>query len=173
MSDVTPPPMMAATPPTATVAVARSLWLASFVVGAAALVVAFLTRDAQLAQLRDLVEDIAGTMTTARRDSVTTTIFLGSLGVLAVFIGLEALLLRSMSARRPNMRWFLLLALALHIAVGTFATGFVSLGDQGLIVTVFLIGEAVLASLALVVTFLPGTRAWFHRQPEPAGNQPD
>ena len=58
LSNASPAPIKAPTPPPGTVTASRSLWIASFVVGFLAIGVAFLARAAQVDELQELIGDL-------------------------------------------------------------------------------------------------------------------
>jgi hypothetical protein len=169
MSDKTPPPAQLPTSPTGPVKVSRFLWLGSFVVGLAVLAFAFLSRDDQIERLSDVIAEVEPGRAAATLTSAATIVFWSSIGAIAVVVVVEALLLRAVVRRHRWAQWAQLLVLLAHTGVVLLAGSFLALGDQGLLIAGLLIVQLLLGVVALIVSVLPGSGAWFRAQNEPDG----
>ncbi|WP_411722233.1 hypothetical protein [Mycetocola sp.] len=158
------------TKPTGPVKVARFLWLASFVVGLAVLAFAFLSRDDQIKRLSDVIADVDPNRAAETLTSAATIVFWSSFGAIAVVVVLEALLLRAVLRRHRWAQWAQLLVLLAHTGVVLLAGTFLALGDAGVLIAALLIVQLVLGVVALVVSVLPGSGAWFQTQTDPGAD---
>lgn len=167
MSDSTPAPLRKAPPPATTVRVARSLWLTSAVVAAAAVVFAFLSRDQQLAPFAALIAEVQPDVGADDREPLAATIIIGSLAALAVVIVIELLLVRTMTTKgRGAARWGLLAIGVVNALLCVVASAYVTEGQYGALSAGLLVGQLVLAGAALVTGFLPSATGWFRSQDE-------
>jgi hypothetical protein len=174
MSDLTPAPIVRPVHPGGAVKVARMLWLLSFAVGLVAVVIVFLSRDAQIDRLRDIVKDLEPDQATETLEAVATVVFWGSLGVVVIVIVIESLLLLLMMRGRAGARWALLFLVIVQAAAGVLASAFlVSSGGEGTAVFLLLAAALVLASAALVAGALPGAGTWFRAKHEARGHRPE
>lgn len=171
MSDTTPAPLRRTAPPSQTVKVARTLWLFSFAAGLLAVVFAFLSRNVQIANLRDIVQELKPGQDADTLQAVAVLVFWVSLLAIVVVVIIEALLLVGLMRRRPGLRWALLaVVLVLQVGAGVLASAFlVSPSAEGTTVFAILVASLLLAGAALVVGALPSASAWFRGKDEPRG----
>ncbi len=168
MSDVTPPPVKPPPKAPAAVANARRLLLVSFVAGFVVITFGFLSRNTRVEELRTFVTDFDADADAAAIDTTANVLFWASLGALTAVIVLEAFLLQAMMRRHGSARWVLIFVLALHAAVALFAGELLTLGEEGLVMTIALVAQLLLAGAALISAFLPGSWRWFRKRDDPA-----
>jgi hypothetical protein len=156
--------------PSGPVKVARFLWLTSFVIGLAVIAFAFLSRIDHVERLSDVIADVDPGRAEATLDTVATIVFWSSLGAVALILVIEALLLHAVVRRHRWAQWAQLVVLLIHACVVLFAGTFIALGDQGMLIAVLLIAQLLLGGIALVVSVLPGSGAWFRANNEPHGS---
>ncbi|MBG6217279.1 hypothetical protein IWX75_001734 [Arthrobacter sp. CAN_A6] len=162
MSDPKPPPALAPREPNTEVRVSGRLWTASFLVGALALVVAFLDRTTHLDFLRETAGGLGTGLEPDEIDIVIGLAFWGTLGALLFVILVEMILVRPLLRGGGWARWALLGALVLQIGAALLATAFLAGSGTGFQpVPLLAIASAVLACAALVACLLPGATRWF------------
>jgi len=162
MSNAVPPPVTRAVAPPPLVRYVGALWLMAGVVGAVALVFAFLDRDTHLAGLRETAAGLDGTADAARLDQVAALAFWGTLAVFAVVLVLEALLVRPLLRGRGAVRWALLLVLLLDVGAVLLVSAFLGDDSAGFQPTPQLAGvQLAAATLAFVLGVLPPASRWF------------
>jgi hypothetical protein len=165
MSDRTPAPVLQPIVPTRQVKAARTLWLVSFAAGSIAILFAFVSRDEQLGRLRDLITGLAPERDPETLAALASLVFWGTLGLLALVIVIEAILLRVMMRGRGGARWALMLVLFLNAGVLLIADALViAPGDEGLYLRICLVAQLALAGVGLVLSLFPGASAWFRAQ---------
>ena len=162
ISDASPAPIKAPTPPPASITASRSLWLVSFVLGFLAIGVAFLARTAQVDELQDLIRDLMPDESDATLERAAQLVFWSCIGALVLVMVVEALLLRLVMNRRRGVRWALVLFLFGHAAVAVAADAFLALGDTGVYLRLLLAAQLLLAALAAIVGLFPGAGRWLH-----------
>jgi hypothetical protein len=172
MSDRTPPPATLSRTPTGPVKISRYLWLTSFVIGLAVLAFAFLARNDHIERLSTVIADVEPDRAAETLDTVALIVFWSSLGAIALVILIEALLERAVVRRHRWAQWAQLLVLVVHTGVVLLAGAFIALGNEGLLIAVFLVVQLLLGGMALVVSVLPGSGAWFRAKNEPDGSDP-
>jgi hypothetical protein len=168
MSDLTPPPVRAKTPPPPVVATSRVLWLLSFVAGFLVIAFAFLSTDARLERLREFVADIDADAPAETLDGAASALFWIVVGALGVVLLLEAALLGAMLKQRRFARWVAIPVVAVQIAVILVANELLALGAEGPYFSIALIVQLALAGAALVASFLPGSGPWFRERHDTA-----
>ncbi len=139
-----------------------ALWLLGSVVGVAALVFAYLDRDAHLARLRETAAGIDAGADAARLDQVAAIAFWGTLALFAVVLVAEALLARPLVRGRGGVRWVLLVMLALNVGAVLLVVAFLGEDSAGFQPTAHLAGvQLALAALAFLLCLLPPAARWF------------
>ena len=132
-----------------------------FLAGIAAVVIAFYAGDEQRSALQDVLAGLLPEETAATLERIATVLFWVTLGAILVVILVESLLLSRMMGRHGGVRWLMLLVLAVHAVVAVFADAFLSGGDVGIFLRLLLLAQLLLAGVALILSFLPGTGRWF------------
>ncbi len=161
LSYAAPAPIAVVPPVPATVRLARTLWLLSFVAGVAVLVGSFLSRDGHLERLRTVVDGMAPGGDAEAVSTASGIVFWGSVGALLLVILLEAALLGAILARHGWARWALVPLLAAHAVVTLLATAFLMPeGESANYVMVLWGAQLLLALVGLVLLFLPASSAW-------------
>lgn len=160
MSNRSPAPISAPTPPPAAITASRSLWITSFVVGFLAIGVAFLARVSQVDELQELIGDLMPGESEDTVERASAIVYWSCVGGIMLIIVLEALLLRLVTNRRRGIRWAMLLFLIVHAAIAVVADAFLSIGDTGIYLRLLLAAQLLLALLAAVVALLPGSGRW-------------
>lgn len=147
---------------------ARSLWLASFAAGVAALLFVVFDQERRTEPLRKIVDDLAPDRDGGTLDAVVALVFWGSFGAMAFIIVIEMLLLWAVMRRHGWARWTLLVVLLLHAGAALLADSFLAApGNDGLHIRLFLLAQLVFALVATVAMLLPGTGAWFRAEHKP------
>ena len=164
MSDVTPAPVKRSVPHNTTIAALRVMWAATFVVGLTAILVAFLSRDKQLEELRVAVADLGSTFDSGSTGSAAAAFFTAALAAVGIVILVELVLLRAMLDGHGWSRWVLLPVVILHIGVAIAAAAVLALGNGGITIATLLGAQLVLACAATLVGFLPKSSEWLRRQ---------
>lgn len=164
MSNAAPAPVPVKVPLPRSMRAARALWIASFVPGASVIVLAFLSQEAHLGRLDELVAELAAQQGIEAPDAAAPIAFWGSIGALALVTAIEVILISAMLRGRGGVRWALLAVLPLHLGVVLLADAFLGLGDYGAVFSVLLLGQLLLAAFAVVLSVLPRSSAWFRLQ---------
>ena len=165
MSDSRPAPVLQSAKPTRQVKWARTLWLVSFGAGSIALLFAFVSRDEQLSRLRELVTDLAPEQDAATLAALASLVFWGALGLVALVIVIEAIVVRVMMRGHGGARWALMIMLVVNAGVVLIADALViAPGDEGLYLRICLIAQLALAGVGLVLSLVPGAGRWFRAE---------
>ncbi len=156
-----PPPITAAVVPPGTARLSRSLWVASFVAGIAVVVLSFLGRDAHFERLKGVIGGMVPDGDAQAVEGATAVVFLGSLAMIALVVAMEAVLLAILFKRRVWARWTLAPLVLLHAVVTVITADFVVAPDpDGVLATVLLASQFILAAAGLILLFFPSTTAW-------------
>lgn len=156
-----PPPIAAAVVPPGTARLSRSLWVASFVAGIAVVVFGFLGRDANFERLKGVIGGMVPDGDAQAVEGSTAVVFLGSLAMIALVVAMEAVLLAVLFKRRVWARWTLAPLVLLHAVVTVITADFVvAPGPDGVLATVLLAAQFILAAAGLILLFFPSTTAW-------------
>ncbi|UKA49051.1 hypothetical protein LFT48_16620 [Arthrobacter sp. FW305-123] len=157
----TPPPIAAVPKPPAPARVSRSLWVASFLAGIAVVATGFLGRDSHFERLKGVIGGMVPDGDADALEGTTAVVFLGSLTMLALVIAMEAILLAVAFKRRVWARWALAPLVLLHAVVTVITADFVvAPGGDGILTTVLLAAQFILAAAGLILLFLPATTTW-------------
>jgi hypothetical protein len=137
------------------------LWAASFVAGIAVVVISFLARDSHFDRLKGVIAGKLPDGDAPAIEGATGVVFLGSLAMLALVVAMEAVLLAVAFKRRSWARWLLAPMILLHAVVTVITASYVvAPGGDGVLSTVLLAVQYVLAAAGLILLFLPSTTAW-------------
>lgn len=94
-------------------------------------------------------------------DGATAVVFLGSLAMIALVVAMEAVLLAALFKRRVWARWALAPLVLLHAVVTVITADFVvAPGADGVLATVLLAAQFILAAAGLILLFFPSTTVW-------------
>jgi hypothetical protein len=166
MSDDTKPPVLRKIPVPRVVKLARTLWIFSFVLGGAAVLIAFLSHQTLTAELTTTL----GRLTPGySEDEVATFVdiaYWSCIAGLGVVITAEAILLGFVLNRRGGARWLQLLILVLHVVVVVVALAFLAIGDWGALVALLLPSGLVLAVTGWVLCLVGPANRWFRLKDE-------
>jgi hypothetical protein len=166
MSDDSKPPVLRKIPVPRVVRIARILWIFSFVLAGAAVLIAFLSHQTLTAELTTTL----GRLTPGySEDEVATFVdvaYWSCIAGLGVVITSEAILLGFVLNRRGGARWLQLLALALHVVVVVIALAFLAIGDWGAIVALLLPSGLLLAVTGWVLCLVGPANRWFRLKDE-------
>ncbi|XAS71427.1 hypothetical protein VUN82_20430 [Micrococcaceae bacterium Sec5.1] len=155
------PPIEALLRPPRPALLARSLWIASFVAGIAVVITSLLARDSHLDRLKSVIAGKLPDGDALAVEGATAVVFLGSLAMLALVVAMEAVLLAVAFKRRSWARWLLAPLILLHAVVTVITADYVvAPGGAGVLSTVLLAVQYVLAAAGLILLFLPSTTAW-------------
>ena len=166
MSDDSKPPVLRKIPVPRVVRIARTLWIFSFVLAGAAVLIAFLSHQTLTAELTTTL----GRLTPGySEDEVATFVdiaYWSCIAGLGVVITSEAILLGFVLNRRGGARWLQLLALALHGVVVVVALAFLAIGDWGAIVALLLPSGLLLAVTGWILSLVGPANRWFRLKDE-------
>jgi hypothetical protein len=166
-----PSPLETLTPTPRAVAASFLLWLASLVVGFAAVGYAYTRFDELRPALRSVIRDRDANITAESLEQVVSASLYVALGTLLAFLVVELLLLAPMRRGRNWAR--ILLATVGLVSMPTFilVRGVLAAEQQPVAKDYILIGlglQTLLMLLAFVAMFLPSASAWFRRDKVPA-----
>lgn len=167
MSDQTKPPVLKQIPMPKIVKVARSLWIFSFVLGGAAVFIAFISRDALVAELTTTLGRLAPGYDEEEVAALVDLVYWSSIAGVAVAIAIEAVLLGVLLNRRGGARWLQLIMLALHAGAVLVASAFLAVGDWAGLIELLLLAGLVLAIVGWVLCLFPAAGRWFRVRDEP------
>ena len=156
-----PPPITAVVKPPGAARLSRTLWVASFVSGIAVVVFGFLGRDASFERLKGVISGMVPEGDAQSVEGATAVVFLGSLAMIALVVAMEAVLLAVLFKRRVWARWTLAPLVLLHAVVTVITADFVvAPGADGVLTTVLLAAQFILAAAGLILLFFPSATAW-------------
>lgn len=171
------PVLVKATPPFS-IRASQFFWILSFAVGAFTVVYMFVIRQ----DLLPLITDVAKAVTDGREDrtyeNAADIIFWVVFGMVVGLLFAQITMFVSFMGRRPQIRWWQLLTLALQGLLVLLSPEWVALGAKGAPLQSLLAAQAALVLLALLASILPKAIAWSARRfdvrrgPEGTG-QPD
>ncbi len=165
MSDSTPAPVRRLSPLTRTLLAARWLWLASIALGLIAGFFVFIYRADQIDRLKQMITELDATRAAETVNALSLLVFWGALGILALVLVLEAIMLSVMLRGHGAARWALLFLLVLNAGTVLLADAVLLPPDgNGPYLWLLLIAQFVLAGAAFVCSLLPGASGWFRAQ---------
>ncbi|MDQ2662332.1 MAG: hypothetical protein M3Y52_10720 [Actinomycetota bacterium] len=167
MSDQTKPPVLKPIPMPKIVKIARTLWILSFVLGGAAVFIAFLSRDALVAELTTTLGRLAPGYDEGEVAALVDLVYWSSIAGMAVVIAIEAVLLGILLNRRGGARWVQVIVLALHAGAVLVASAFLAIGDWAGPVELLLLAGLLLAFAGWVVCLFPAASRWLRVRHEP------
>lgn len=157
------PVMYKATPPFS-VRLSQFFWILSFGVGGFTAVYLFVIRQ----DLLPLITETAKTVTEGRSEQTYETaadiVFWVVFGSMIALLLMQITLLVSFMGRRPQVRWWQLLTLALLALLVVLSPEWVARGSQGAPLQPLLAAQAALVLLALLSSILPKAIAWSARR---------
>ena len=166
MSDDTKPPVLRRIPVPRVVKVARTLWILSFVLGGAAVFIAFISQDTLIAELTETIGRLAPGYSEDDVSALVDAVYWSSIAGLGLVITIEAVLLAFVMNRRGGARWLQLLVLALQTGVVLVASAFITVGDWGGLVELLLLAGLALAVVGWVLCLVAPARRWFRMTDE-------
>jgi len=170
LSDHTPAPIREILKPPPAVKRVRFLWILSFASGLIAGIFAFFARDEILEHVRGLINGLERGDDQQTVEALAVVVFWGTLGMLALVILIEAVLLGVLMRRHGKVRFVLLAMLLVNGAVTLLADAFLAApGDQELGIRVLLVLQLVLAGAAVVASVLGGASQWFRAENQARG----
>lgn len=166
MSDQRKPPVLRTYPAPGVVKTARALWIFSFVIGGAAVFIAFLSGETLIAELTEVLARLAPGYDADAVTSLVDLIYWASLGGLGLIIAIEAILLAILLNRRGGARWVQLPVLIIHAGAVLVGSAFLGIGDWGALIEVLLVAGFVIAFAGWVLTLFPSAQRWFRIRDE-------
>ncbi|WP_448809648.1 hypothetical protein [Agromyces bauzanensis] len=166
LSDETKPPVVRPVPTPGVVKTARTLWLLSFVLGGAAIFIAFLSREALVDELTAQLGRLAPGYDADEVASLVDVVYWSSVAGLALVIMIEGVLLGSLMNRRGGARWLQVIVLMVHAGAVLVGSAFLAVGDRGVFVAPLLAAAFVVALTAWVLCLLPAANRWFRIRDE-------
>lgn len=166
MSDNTKPPVFRKIPVPRVVKLARTLWIFSFLLGGAAVLIAFLSHETLTAELNTTLGRLTPGYSEQEVATFVDVAYWSCIAGLGVVIAFEAILLGFVLNRRSGARWLQLLVLALHAAVVLVALAFLAVGDWGALVALLLPSGLLLAVTGWVLCIVGPANRWFRLKNE-------
>ena len=166
LTDETKPPVLRAIPTPRVVRTARTLWILSFVLGGAAVFIAFLSRDAIVEELTERLGRLAPGYDAGEVASLVDVVYWSSIAGLGIIITIEAVLLGSLMNRRGGARWLQLLVLVVHAGAVLVGSAFLAIGERALLVAALLVAGFVLCVVAWALCLAPAAGRWFRMRDE-------
>lgn len=157
------PVLVKATPPFS-IRLTQLLWILSFGVGAFNVVYLFVIRQELLPLIADRAETVTAGRSQQAYESAADIVFWVVFGMLVAVVLAQITLLVSFMSRRPQVRWWQLLTLALLSLVVVLSPGWVAQGPQGAPLQPLLAAQAALVLLALLISILPPALGWSARR---------
>ncbi|WP_188742918.1 hypothetical protein [Agromyces bauzanensis] len=161
LTDETKPPVLRAIPTPGVVRTARTLWILSFVLGGAAVFIAFLGRDGIVDELTERLGRLAPGYDADEIASLVDVVYWSSIAGLGLIITIEAVLLGSLMKRRGGARWLQLIVLVLHAGAALVGSAFLAIGDRALLMAALLMVGFVLCVVAWGLCLAPAANRWF------------
>ena len=166
LTDETKPPVLRTIPTPRVVRTARTLWILSFVLGGAAVFIAFLSRDAIVEELTERLGRLAPGYDADEVASLVDVVYWSSIAGLGIIITIEAVLLGSLMNRRGGARWLQLLVLVVHAGAALVGSAFLAIGERALLVAALLVAGFVLGVVAWALCLAPAANRWFRMRDE-------
>jgi hypothetical protein len=166
MSVDTKPPVLRKIPVPKVVKAARTLWILSFVLGGAAVFIAFISRDTLIAELTETIGRLAPGYSEDDVSALVDVVYWLSIAGLGLVITIEAVLLGFVMNRRGGARWLQLPALVLQTGVVLVASAFITVGDWGAVVELLLLAGLALAVVGWVLCLVAPAHRWFRMKDE-------
>lgn len=161
MSDDRPPPVLRKVPPPGPVKVGRVLWILSFLLGGAAVLIAFLSGEGLMTELTEALGRLAPGYSAEEVEALVDVIYWSSLGALGLVIAIEAVLLAMIMNQRGGVRWVQLPVLIVHGAAALVATASLAIGEWGVAIALLLIAGLAVAFAGWVLLLFPRAHRWF------------
>lgn len=166
ITDETKPPVLRPIPTPRVVRTARMLWILGFVLGGAAAFIAFVSRDAIVAELTETLGRLAPGYDSDEIASLVDLVYWSSIAGLGIIITIEAVLLGSLMNRRGGARWLQLIVLVLHAGAVLVGSAFLAIGERALLVSALLVAGFVLGVVAWGLCLMPAAGRWFRMKDE-------
>jgi hypothetical protein len=166
MSDDTRPPVLRKIPVPKAVKFARTLWILSFVLGGAAVFIAFVSKDTLTTELSETIGRLAPGYSQADVSALVDLVYWLSIVALALVITIEAVLLGFVLNRRGGARWLQLAVLVLQTGTVLVASAFLTVGEWGGVVELLLLAGLALAVVGWVLCLLGPVHRWFRMKDE-------
>lgn len=157
-------PVLAKTAPPFSIRLTQLLWVLSFGVGAFSVVYLFVIRQELLPLITERAETVTAGRSEQAYESAADIVFWVVFGLLVGLLLAQITLLVSFMSRRPQVRWWQLLTLALLSLVVVLSPEWVAQGPQAAPLQPLLAAQAALVLLALLVSILPPAAAWSARR---------
>lgn len=154
------PPVVERKPPPITVRLCQLAWIFSIVIGAFAIVYAFIIRESQLPLLNDTIRKINDARADETYDLIADILFWALFGALVVVVMMNIIFLMSFMNRRPSIRWWQFTSILLLSFVVAMAFELLGKGERGLLLRQVLLVMLGLAVLALLLSLLPPVLRW-------------
>ena len=166
MSDDAKPPVLRKIPVPKVVKAARTLWILSFVLGGAAVLIAFVSREPLIAELTETIGRLAPGYSEEDVSALVGLVYWSSIAGLGLVIAIEAILLAFLMNRRGGARWLQLPVLVLQAGVVVVASAFITVGEWGGVVELLLLAGLLLALAGWILCILPPAHRWLRLKNE-------
>ncbi|WP_448004190.1 hypothetical protein [Agromyces bauzanensis] len=166
LTDETKPPVVRPIPTPGVVRIARTFWILSFVLGGAAVFIAFLGRDGIVDELTERLGRLAPGYDADEIASLVDVVYWSSIAGVGLIITIEAVLLGSLMNRRGGARWLQLIVLFLHAGAALVGSAFLAIGDRALLVAALLMAGFALCVVAWGLCLAPAASRWFRMRDE-------
>lgn len=157
-------PVLVKIAPPFSIRLTQFLWLLSFAVGGFCAVYLFVIRQKLLPLITETAKGVTEGRSEQTYESAADIVFWIVFGTLVGLLLVQITLLVSFMARRPQVRWWQLLTLALLALLAVLSPEWVAQGAEGAPLRPLLAAQAALVLLALLISVLPRAGAWSARR---------
>lgn len=167
------PPVLAKLTPPFSVRVSQLFWVLSFVVGGFAVVYFFVIRRHQLPLIQERVALVDPDRAERTYAVAADILYWSVFSIWVTILLVQITLLVSFMARRPNVRWWQLLTLAVQAVVFVLALDLALTGTRAEPLHIIVAAQCALVLLALLCAVLPPAMAWSARRQDVVRHQRD
>lgn len=157
-------PVLVKLPPPLSVRLSQIFWLMSLLAGGVAIVYLFVIRQAQLADVEELVRGVDGSRADATYTAAADILFWCVFTPMAAIVLAQIAMQVSFANRRPNVRWWQFGSILFQGGVFLVARELVVFGDRAQPLELIMLGQLGLATIGLLVGLLPPALRWTARQ---------
>lgn len=157
-------PVLVKLPPPIAVRLSQIAWLSSLLAGGVAIVYLFVIRQAQLADVEELVRSVDASRADATYATAADVMFWVVFTPMAVLVLAQITMLVSFANRRPNVRWWQFGSLLFQGGVFLIARELVVFGERAQPLELIMLIQLALAAVGLLLSILPPALEWTARQ---------
>lgn len=171
MSLETPAPVLKEVPLTRPMAFARMAWLLAIALGTAVVLFALFSNSARRTALGELIAPLAEGEDDATIAALASLLFWTAIVSYIVVIIVEAILVAAMLRGRGGTRWAIIpIVVIANVLAAMAVQALIAIDERGMILTVLLIAQWLVAAIATTASLLPGAGDWFRAKREARAN---